>query len=54
MAVSGSEKTRIGASLSGVGKKLTIVAKAASTGRIAFPHPRGVRAGMLQNRGGMQ
>lgn len=28
MAVSGSQKTRIGASLHGVGKKLTITAKA--------------------------
>lgn len=30
MAVSGSEKTRIGASISGVGKRLTITPKAAS------------------------
>lgn len=37
MAVSGSETTRIGASLSGVGKRLSISAKAAAgapTGRI--------------------
>ena len=30
MALSGTQKTRIGASLSGAGKKLTITAKAAS------------------------
>lgn len=32
MAVSGTQKTRVGASLSGVGKKLTIAPKAASVG----------------------
>ena len=47
MAVSGSEKTRIGASLAGVGKKLTITAKAAEgapTGRIL---------GSLAGKGGL-
>ncbi len=25
-----------------------------AAGRVGFPHPRGVKAGMLQTRGGMQ
>jgi len=50
MAVSGSEKTRIGASISGVGKKMTFSAKS----------PSGVTASLLlmnrsiANYGGMR
>lgn len=54
MAVSGSEKTRVGASIAGVGKKLTITAKAASAALKGFPHPRGVHAGKMPVRGGKQ
>lgn len=40
MATSGNEKTRIGASISGVGKKLTITAKAASGGSTIIAQSR--------------
>ena len=48
MAVSGSQKTRIGASLSGVGKKLTITVKAEG---IANDSLRKKQAGMLRRVG---
>ena len=48
MATSGTEKTRIGASLSGVGKKLTITPKAAGTGGglTVLDYERGIACGM--------
>ena len=42
MATSGSELTRIGASLSSVGIKLTITAKAASAGNTVIIFGRGL------------
>ena len=48
MAVSGSQKTRIGASLAGVGKKLTVTPKAAGTGGglNILDYERGIARGM--------
>lgn len=51
MAVSGNQQTRIGASVSGVAKKLVILAKGAP---FPFLFPRGVHGGKNITRGGMQ
>ena len=50
MAVSGSQKTRIGASLSGVGKKLSITPKtpAASGGANILDYERGFARGIVR------
>ncbi len=50
MAVSGSEKTRIGASLAGVGKKLSILPKSPSTGGgvSILDYERGLKRGMFR------
>lgn len=49
MAVSGSQKTRIGASLSGVGKKLAISPKAPSIGGVSIlDFERGIKRGMMR------
>jgi hypothetical protein len=50
MAVSGSQKTRIGASLAGVGKKLTILPKdpSAGGGLNILDYERGMKRGMVR------
>jgi len=50
MAVSGSQKTRVGASLSGVGKKLTISPKSPSVGGglNILDFERGLTRGMMR------
>ena len=50
MAVSGSEKTRIGASVSGVGKKLSISPKSPSVGGGVdlLDFERGLKRGMMR------
>ena len=49
MAVSGSEKTRVGASISGVGKKLSISPKSPSVGGVSIlDFERGLKRAMMR------